>query len=101
MPNYVSVHQMRNLYKDGGVSVCIHKNFEFKSKNDLSINCTDIASVSMEPLQEKRRNTLFNVVSRPPNDKIEPFEKFLKNLSNKSKNANKNYPFAGYFNFNL
>ena len=29
LPNYVSVHQMRNHYKGGGVSVYIHKNSEF------------------------------------------------------------------------
>ena len=39
----------------------------------------------MELLYEKRRNTLFNVVYRPTNDKIEPFEKKLKTLFDKIK----------------
>ena len=76
LPNYVSVHQIRNHYKGGGVSVYIHKNFEFKIRNDLSINSKDIESIGVELLYEKRRNTLFNVVYRPPNGKIEPFENF-------------------------
>ena len=29
LPNYVGVHQIKNHYKGGGVSVYIHKNFEF------------------------------------------------------------------------
>ena len=74
--NYVSVQHIGNhYYKGGGVSVYIHKNFEFKPRNDLSINCKDIESIRVEFLHEKRRNTLINVVYRPPNDKIEPFKK--------------------------
>ena len=80
LPNYVSVHQIRNHYKWGGVSVYIHKNFEFKIRNDLSINSKDIESISGELLYEKRRNTLFNVICRPPNGKIEPFENLFKTL---------------------
>ena len=101
LPNYVSVHQIRNHYKGGGVSVYIHKNFEFKIRSDLSINSKNIESIGVELLQEKRRNTLFNVVYRPPNAKIEPFEDFLKILFNKNKNSNKNYHTAGDFNLNL
>ena len=56
----------------------------------------------MELLYEKRRNILFNVVYRPPNGKIEPFENFLKILFlKKKKNSNKNYHIAGDFNLNL
>ena len=37
LPNYISVHQIRNLYKGGRVSVYIHKNFEFKSEMILAL----------------------------------------------------------------
>ena len=55
----------------------------------------------MELLHKKRRSTLFNVVYRPPNGKIEPFENFLKILFDKTKNSSKNYHIAGDFNVNL
>ena len=55
----------------------------------------------MEHVYENRRNTLFNVVYRPPNGKIEPFENVLKVIFNKNKNSNKNYHIAGDFNLNL
>ena len=50
-------------------------------KSDIihSINSKDIESIRVELLYEKRTNTLFNVVYRPPNGKIEPFENFIKN----------------------
>ena len=89
LPNNISVHQIRNHYKGSGVSGNIHKNFEFKIRNDLSINCKDIESIGVGLLHEKRRKTLFNVVYKPPNGKMVPFEKFSKNLFNKSKNFNK------------
>ena len=101
LPNYVSVHQIRNRYKGGGISVYIHKNFKFKIRNDLSIDNKDIESIGVETLYEKRRNNLFNVIYRPPNSKIEPFGNVLKILFNKNKNSNKNYHIAGDFNINL
>ena len=52
--NYVSVHQIKNHYKGGGVSVYIHKNFEFKITNDVSIISEDIESIGVELLYEKR-----------------------------------------------
>ena len=53
LPNCVSVHQIRNHYKRGGVSVCIHKNLKFKIRNDLSINSKDFESIGVELLYEK------------------------------------------------
>ena len=102
LPNYVSVHQITKYYKGGGVSVYIHKNFEFKIRNGLSITSKDIESIGVELLCEKRRNTVFNVIYRPSNGEIELFENFsLKILFSKNKNFNKNYHIAGDFNLNL
>ena len=73
------------------------ENFQGDDKDEnvfnphLDINSKDIESTDMELLYEKRRNTLFNVVYRPPNSKIEPFKNFLKIL----------YHIAGDFNLNL
>ena len=89
------------MIKEGEVSVYIHNNFEFKNRNDFSINSKDIESISVELLYEKRKNTLFNVVYIPPNGKIEPFRNFLKILFNKNKISNKNYHVTRDFNLNL
>ena len=101
IPNYVSIHQIRSHCKGGMVSTYIQKNFEFKIRNNLSVNCKDIESIGVQLLHKKKKNTLFNVAYRPPNCKIEPFENFLKILFNKSTNSNKNYQIAGGFNLYL
>ena len=82
LPNYVSVNQIKNHYKEGRTLVYIHESFEFKIRNDRNINFKNIQSVGVKLLHEKRRNNLFNVFYRPPNGKIEPFENLLKNISN-------------------
>ena len=38
-PNYVSVHEVGTRHIAGGVSIYIHKNFKFKIRNYLSVNC--------------------------------------------------------------
>ena len=40
-------------------------------KPDLSINDNDIESLTTEILSDKNRNTLINVLYRPPNGQIE------------------------------
>ena len=53
LPNYVSIHQIRNHYKGDRVSVYIHKSFDFKTKNDLSIDNKDIESIGVKLLYKK------------------------------------------------
>ena len=45
-----------NHYKGDRVSVYIHNNFEFKTRNDLSINCKDIESILVELLRKKEEH---------------------------------------------
>ena len=101
LPNCSSIHQIRTHSRGGGVSIYIHKDFEFKIRNDLSINCKDVESLGVELLHDKTKNTLFNVLYRPPNGQIETFENFLRHLFHENKNSNKNFHIAGDFNLNL
>ena len=70
-------------------------------KPDLSININDIESLTIEILSNKKRNTLINVLYRPPHGQIEPFEKFLSNILSKIKNPSRLFHIAGNFNLNL
>ena len=70
LPNYVSVHQIRNHYKGGGVSVYIHKNFEFKIRNDLSINSKDIESIGVEFISNKHIYKHLNFMHKFINNQI-------------------------------
>ena len=101
LPNYMSKHQVRSDRRGGRVSIYIHKTFDFKVWSDLSINNKDIDSISVEISSNKKRNTLVNILYRPPNGKIEPFENFLNNVFTKTKDSNKALHNAGDFNLNL
>ena len=67
----------------------------FKIKDDLSINCKDVASLCIELLFENKRNTLINVLYRPPNGQRESFENVQKNVFSITKNSKEVHHIAG------
>ena len=101
LPNYISKHQVRDDRKRGGVSIYIHNSLRFKVLSNLSINAVDIESLSIELSLYNKRSTFVNVLYRPPNGKIEPFETFLVKLLSSVQNANKDLHISGDFNLNL
>ena len=46
LPNYKSIHQVRNYSKGGGVSIYINKSLNFKLRQNLSINSRDVELLS-------------------------------------------------------
>ena len=58
LPHYKSIHQIRNYGKGGGVSIYIKDSINFKPQPDLSINNTDVESISIKLLCKKNQNTL-------------------------------------------
>ena len=79
----------------------IYINDSLKLRTDLSINNNDNELLSIENLFVKKCNTLTTVIYRPPSGLILPFENFLKDVLNKTKNSNKMLHIAGDFNRNL
>ena len=79
LPVYDSIHQIRNNRKGDRVSIYVKKVLNFKIKDDLSISCKDGETLCIEHLFENKRNTLINVLYRPPNGQTESFEKILEN----------------------
>ena len=81
LPQYISKHQVRDDSKGGGVSIYIHNSLSFKVHSNLCLNSIDIESLSIElSMEDNKRSTFVNVLYRPPNGKIEPFETFLVKL---------------------
>ena len=80
LPNYTSNHQKRSDRKGGGVSAYIHNSLNVKTRPDLSTNCGDIESLTLEIIFEKTRNTIVSVLHRPPNGHFEHVENFLTNF---------------------
>ena len=101
MPNNLSKHQVRSDQRGGGVSIYVHKTFDFKVRSDLSVNNKDIETISVEISSNKKRNTLVNMLYRPPNGEIKHFDIFLNNVFTKTKNTNKAMPIADNFSLNL
>ena len=64
MPNYKSIHQVRNYSNGGGVSICINKSLNFKLRPDLRINSRDVESLSIEILFNKERNAILHLVDQ-------------------------------------
>ena len=101
LPNYTSSHQNGSDRNGRGVSVYIHNSVNFKTRPDLSFNCEDIESLTLEIISEKARNTAVSDLYRPPNGNSKHFENFSKNFFFNTKNSNKNVYIAGDFNLNL
>ena len=97
----MSKHQVKSDQRGSGVFIYAHKMLDFKVRSDLSINNKDIVSISIEISSNKNRNTLVKILYRPPNDEIEPFEIFLKNVFTKTKNSSKAMHITGDINLNL
>ena len=58
-------------------------------------------SLFIELVFENKRNTLINVLYRPPNGQTKSFENILKNVFSITKNSNKLHHIAGDFNLNI
>ena len=101
LSSYISNHQKRSDRKGGGVSAYLHSSFKVKTRSDLSTNCRDIGSLTLEIISEKIRNTIISVLYRPPNGHFEHFENFLTNFFLNTKDSNKNVYITGDFNRNL
>ena len=67
---YIPMHQIRKSRKGGGIVIFIRDPLLYKLRNDLSINCEDIESFSIEILNSQTRNIIFNVICRPPNNDL-------------------------------
>ena len=67
LSGYKVVHQTRKNRKEGGVCVFVHENLSFKLREDLSIHCDAIQSLSIEISSTKSKNIILNTIHRPPN----------------------------------
>ena len=100
LEGYIPVHQIRKSRQGGGIVIFICDSLLYKLRNDLSINCEDIESLSIEILNSQTRN-IFNVISRPPNGDLNVCETFFKKILSDSSTVNKTFFLAGDFNINF
>ena len=68
--------------------------------DDLSINCDDIESLSIEIVNDHIKN-IISVVYRPPDGDLSISETFFRKILSENTNANKTLFLAGDFNINV
>ena len=79
----------------------MHKNLNFKLREDLSINCDAIQSLSIEISSTKSKNIILNTIYRPSNGDMEQCETHFKDVFSKNGKNLKNIVLAGDFNIDF
>ena len=101
LEGYIPVHQIRKSRQGEGIVIFIRDSLLYKLRNNLSINCEDIESLSIEILNSQTRNIIFNVIYRSPNGDLNVCETFFKKVISDSSTVNKTFFLAGNFNINF
>ena len=100
LSGYQVLHQTKNR-KGGEVCVFVHENLSFKLREDLSINCDAIQSLSIEISSTKSKNIILNTIYRPPNGDMKQCETYFKDVFSKNGKNLKNIVLAGDFNIDF
>ena len=98
---YNPIHQIRKNRKGGGIAIFVRNSLLYKIRDDLSINCDDIESLSIEIVNDHTKNIVINVVYRPPDGDLSISETFFRKILSENSNANKTRFLAGDFNINV
>ena len=98
---YNPIHQIRKNRKGGGIAIFVRNSLLYKIRDDLSINCDDIESLSIEIVNDHTKNIIINVVYRPPDADLSISETFFRKILSENTNANKSLFLAGDFNINV
>ena len=98
--NYKVVHQVRGDQKTGGgVCIYLHNSFSFKTCPKLCVNDSEHCEIlSIEICSKLIKNSVINVVYRPPSGSVKSFKRYIS--KNISKNNAKNSYYLGDFNLN-
>ena len=85
----------------GGIAIFVKDSYSFKQRDDLSINCEAVKSLSIEITNNQSKNAVFNVVCRSPNEDIDFCKNYFKNIFFKDNVISKNILITGDFDINL
>ena len=91
----------RKNRKRGGVCVFVHESLSFKLREDLSINCDAIRSLSIVTSTTKFKNIILNTIYMSPNGDMKQCETHFKDIFLKNIKNLKNIVLAGDFNINF
>ena len=101
LSGYSVLHQTRKNRKGGEVCVFVHKNFSFKLREELNINCDAFQSLFIEISSTKSKNISLNTIYRSPNDDMKQCETHFKDIFSKNGKNLKNIVLAADFSINF
>ena len=96
LDNYYFVHQKGKNKKGGGICIYIHKQLEFKLRNDFDIFKIEIEACSVEIINSKSRNFIVTGVYSPPKGDIKVFKSYSQDFL-KKKSTSKTVFMVGDF----
>ena len=79
----------------------MHENLSFKIREDLSINCDVIQSLTIEISSAKSKNIILSTICRTPNSDMKQCETYFKDIFSKNDKNLKNIVLAGDFKINF
>ena len=79
----------------------MHESFCYTKRNNLSINCEAIESLSIEISNNDIKNVTFNIVYRPSDGDLEVCENYFQSILSNNSIKNKSVALAGDFNINV
>ena len=88
------------IKKGGGICIYIHKQLEFKLRNDTDIFNSEIKICFVEIINSKSRNVVVTGVYRPPKGDIKVFKNYCKDFLKKKSGSSKTVFMVGDLNIN-
>lgn len=104
LPNYNSVHHVRQNRIGGGVSLFIHDDYEFRTREDFCLmsDTTEVESIFLELTGfSGGKNVIVGVVYRPPDSTINVFNECLFSSLDLINKENKPCFILGDYNIDL
>lgn len=103
IPGYQTPVSVPTEATKGGVLIYVKNGIRFKPRDDLNIyKSKELESVFIETFNDKDSNDIIGVIYRHPSmNESEFVDDYLKIITDKLSNVNKNIFIAGDFNFNL
>ncbi|XP_065681444.1 uncharacterized protein LOC136095124 [Hydra vulgaris] len=99
--NYTSIHQPRDSYGGGGVSIFVHNSIDFYPRNGLCVNETDCESLCIELYNKTTKNIIVNAIYRKPSGNLKKFKTHLNTFLTKVIKERKHICVVGDINLNL
>ena len=104
LPEYRSIHLTRPSRKGGGVSMYIHRSYDYVERPEINIMTEHIECLFVEvksQFKKQKKKILVGVVYRPPNTNINAFTEQIVKIIHSLKIENKQCYIMGDFNINL